>query len=443
MRLLDRFRRDCKGNVAIIFSLATIPIIAAIGMSYDYTMAGRREVQMNAFADAAALSTTTPAAMALTSTVAQANAILMFNAQMNAVKGVTYIPANLQVGVVDSTSSSTTTRTTTVSYTATSSNAFSSMLHMATINIGGIAKAANSNAPNIDFYLLLDTSPSMGIPSSQSGIDTMVANTSKQGGCAFACHETNPNGSDNAGNPGGIDNYQLARNLGVTLRIDLIKQAAQNLISTAASTQIINKAVYRVATYTFDAAFTTITNLTTNLTQAQTDTSKIQMLTVYNDTGLLTANTNNNDEDTQLDQALVNTAYIPAPGKGTKAANDTPQEILFLVTDGVMDEPYPGTGPTDMTVSGRTITTIGHQYDYCTPLKARGVRIAVLYTTYNPLPTNGFYNQYVDPWQPTISNAMQACASPGLYFQVNTGGDINSAMQTLFAKAVASAHLAQ
>lgn len=443
MALFLRFRRDRKGNVAIIFALAMFPIIGIVGMSYDYTLAGRREAQMNAFADAAALSTTTPAAMGLASATAATNATAMFNSQVKTLTGVTYAPSNLTLSVVDTTGS-TTTRTTTVSYTATSSNAFSSMLKMATINIGGTAKASNTTAPNIDFYLLLDTSPSMAIPSSQAGIDKMVAATPlQQGGCAFACHETNPSGGDNAGNPGGIDNYQLARNLGVTLRIDLINQAATNLIATAANTQLTNKASYRVATYTFDAAFNTITTLTSNLTQAQSDaSSKIKMLTVYNENNL-TSNNNNNDEDTLLDQALANTAYIPAPGKGTNASGDTPQEVLFLVSDGLVDEPYPGYGSTDMTSGGRTLTTIGHQYDYCSPLKARGVRIAVLYTTYNPLSTNAWYNQNIDNWQPKISPAMQACASPGLFFQVDTGGDINAAMQTLFAKAVASAHLAQ
>ena len=113
------------------------------------------------------------------------------------------------------------------------------------------------------------------------------------------------------------------------------------------------------------------------------------------------------------------------------------------MTDGVLDEQYPGYGSSDATTNNRTITTIGHQYDFCTPLKARGIRIAMLYTTYNPLPTNGFYNSYVAPFQPSIPTALQSCASPGLFFQVNTGGDISAAMQALFVKAVGTAHLTQ
>lgn len=436
---LPRFARDTTGNVAIVFALAALPIISVLGMALDYTFAGRRQAQLRAIADAAALMTTSPGGMALTSTAAQAAAVSMFNAQAALVRGVGATTPSITVQ--DATASNgTNTRTTTVQFASTSMNAFASVLKMKTMPIGGASSVSNATAPNIDFYLLLDTSPSMGIAANQNDINTMVAHTQQQGGCAFACHETNPTSGDVAGNPGGEDNYALARQLGVTLRIDLVQQATSNLIQTAASTQASNKAVYRVATYTFDQSFNTITTLTANLASAKNDTSKIQMLQVYSN-GYLTATNNNNDTDTQFDQAMANSAYIPNPGRGTNASGDTPQEVLFIVTDGVIDEQYPNYGSQDMTNNGRTITTIGHQRDYCTPLKNRGIRVAILYTTYNPLPTNGFYNQYVAPFQPTIPSALQNCASPGLFFQVDTGGDINAAMQALFVKAVGTAHL--
>jgi hypothetical protein len=78
---------------------------------------------------------------------------------------------------------------------------------------------------------------------------------------------------------------------------------------------------------------------------------------------------------------------------------------------------------------------------YCTTIKNRGIRIAVLYTTYLPLPTNAWYNSYIAPFQPNIGPNLQSCASPGLYFQVSTDQDISAAMVALFNKAVATAHL--
>ena len=436
-----RFCSDRSGNIAIIFALAMFPVIGVVGMGLDYTLAGRRQAQLKAVADAAALTTTSPSGMALSSSDAQKSATKMFNAQSALIGGATIAAPTITVQDT-SASSGALTRITTVTFSGTSTNTFAALLKLNTMPLGGVSKVTASTAPNIDFYLLLDTSPSMGIVATTDGINTMVAKTQKQGGCAFACHETNPSSSDVAGNPGGEDNYNLARNLKLPLRIDLVQQATSNLIQTAAATQTGNKAKYRVATYTFDQSFQTITNLTANLTQAQSDSSNIQMLQVYSN-GCLTASNCNNDEDTQFDSAMANSAAIPNPGKGTNASGDTPQEVVFIVTDGVIDEAYPNYGSTDMTTGGRTITTVGYQKDYCTALKSRGIRIAVLYTTYNPLPQNDFYNTYVSPFQPTISTALQNCASSGLFFQVDTGGDITAAMQTLFIKAVGSAHLTQ
>ncbi len=49
-----------------------------------------------------------------------------------------------------------------------------------------------------------------------------------------------------------MDNYALARSLGVTLRMDLLRQAAQNLMTTAQNTENANNAQYRMGIYTFD-----------------------------------------------------------------------------------------------------------------------------------------------------------------------------------------------
>ena len=77
----------------------------------------------------------------------------------------------------------------------------------------------------------------------------------------------------------------------------------------------------------------------------------------------------------------------------------------------------------------------------CTDIKNRGVQIAVLYTTYYPLPTNAFYNSYVAPWIATNSPTLQQCATPGFFFEVSPNQGVSAAMQALFQKAVAQARL--
>ncbi len=426
-KILRRFARDTNGNVAIIFALVMVPLIFLTGMGVDYTSAVDRQVQLNAAADAAALSAVTPTMMAQSVSAATTVAQNTFNAQASAVSGVTYSASNLSVSIASSGAK----RTVTVSYSAASQNAFPNVLGQSTIAISGTAQATAGLAPNIDFYLLLDDSPSMAIAATQAGIDTMVSHTSSQGGCAFGCHESHPS-SDGLGNPGGEDNYALARNLSVTLRIDLLNQAAQNLMDSAQSTESSNNASYRMAINTFDSGFITLGSLTSNLALAKTEASNISIEEVYAN-NWLTSRNNNSDTDTNYNNAMksVNT-LMPNPGSGTNTAGDTPQEVLFFVTDGVEDE----------MVSGFRQQSLMDK-DWCTTIKNRGIRIAVLYTTYLPLPTNGWYNTYISSFQPNIASTLESCASPGLYYEVQTGGDISAAMIGLFQLAVQSAYLSK
>ncbi|MGP0061703.1 MAG: TadE/TadG family type IV pilus assembly protein [Beijerinckiaceae bacterium] len=431
MRLscLRRFARDRKGNIAMIFALVLVPVTFAIGMGVDYTSAARKRSQLNAAADAAAMAAVTPAMMAASDATAQTAATNMFNAQIGNIPGLNFSASNLTVTITDNGLS----RTVKVCYTASTKNAFAGIIKQATFALAGCSTSASTVAPNIDFYLLLDSSPSMAIAATAAGIATMVANTSSQGGCAFACHESNPSGENPAlGNPHGEDNYTLARNLGVTLRIDMITTAAQNLMTTAANLMTSNNASYRAAIYTFDVNFNTIQALTSNLSNAQTQAGNITMLEVYTNNWLTSTN-NNSDTDTNSDNALSQiNSVMPNPGGGTKSVGDSPQEVMFFVTDGVEDE----------NVSGSRVQSLMNTAT-CTTIKNRGIRIAVLYLTYLPLPTNAWYNTYIAPFQPNIGANLQSCASPGLYTQVTSDSDISDALAALFQTAVSTARLTQ
>jgi hypothetical protein len=145
----------------------------------------------------------------------------------------------------------------------------------------------------------------------------------------------------------------------------------------------------------------------------------------------LTSAVNNSDEDTDFEAAMtgINNA-MPLPGTGM--AGSTPQEVLFIVSDGVDDSKIGGSRNQAL-----------FNTSYCTTVKNRGIRIAVLYTTYLPLPTNSWYTTYIAPFQPQIAGNMKGCASPGLFFQVSTDQDISAAMAALFQQVVATAHLTQ
>jgi hypothetical protein len=142
------------------------------------------------------------------------------------------------------------------------------------------------------------------------------------------------------------------------------------------------------------------------------------------------------DTATNFDIALStlnDPSIMPNPGNGTNVPGDTPQEVLFFVTDGVEDE-------ASLIRLIQPINANGGA-NYCSQIKARKIKIAILYTEYYPVVTNAFYNSNVAPFQPQIGPALQACASPGLYIDAQVGDNLGQDLAQLFQLVVQSAAL--
>jgi Flp pilus assembly protein TadG len=427
---VGRFRRHEGGTMAMFVGLASIPIIFSVGAGVDYSTANMAKSKLDAVADAAALAAVDHTAISGTAAAAQTTATNVFNSEATNLAKVTI--GNVTVTVTDSA----TGRTAVVSYTATKTNAFMGLMGISSTTLSGSATAQAGLSTNINFYLLLDNSPSMNIAATSDGIQKMVANTQAQGGCAFACHETNPS-ADNLGNPNGEDNYTLAKNLGVVTRIQNLASATQSLTTTAQATEGANTTQYQMAIYTFaNAGLSTIQSLTSNLATAKTAAGNINVLSVYKNNWLTSSN-NNSDMDTNFETAMsqINT-IMPNPGLGTP--NSTPQEVLLIVSDGVDDE---SSATCSKPKSGSNRCQQPFDTTWCTTIKNRGIQIAVLYTEYLPLPTNSWYNSWIAPFQTQIGPNMESCASTGMFFTVTTDGDITAAMQALFQQAIAAARL--
>lgn len=435
-RMRDRLRNFVaarRSNVAIMFALTLLPLILVVGAGVDYTVATRARVKLNALADAAVIIAVNKAAMSMTANAAQTNATNMFPSQVPSISPVTL--GKVVITVTDTGTS----RTAAVSYQATTPTFFMGVMGVKTINISGTASGASATPTYLNFYLLLDNSPSMGVGATAGDINTMVNNTPDQ--CAFACHDlSDPN-----------NYYDLAKQLGVTMRIDVLRTATQQLMDTASATQIVSSQ-FRMAIYTFgssasNAGLTTISALSSNLSNAKSAAATIDLMTVpYQNY--------NSDTQTNFDSLFTNinnpndSHGIPTPGDGSSSSK--PQSILFFVSDGVADE-VNSSSCTQPTTNGQGPQT-GKTYvrcqeplnvSLCTAIKNRGIRIAVLYTTYLALPTNAWYNTWIGPFSSNIATNMQNCASPGLYFQVSPTQGISEAMNALFQKVVAEAHLTQ
>jgi Putative Flp pilus-assembly TadE/G-like len=433
-RLIDRFRRDRRGNIAVLFVLALMPILSAIGCAIDYSRATQLRSKLQAAVDAASVGSVakaSPAFVAAGSMVSDGpipagvtDATNIFNGNMSGVTGYTL---NSVTPVVTKTGGAVTS---TVSFSGNISTMFLGVMGKTTMTVSGSSTSTANMPLFIDFYLLLDNSPSMGVGATPADVTTMVNNTPDQ--CAFACHDLND--SNNY--------YKLAKTLGVTTRIDVLRTATQQLMDTAAATQTYSSQ-FRMAIYDFGGSSDTqglraLFSLSSSLTSAKTAAGNIDLMTVN-------GQNNNGDQDTGFTTIFpaIN-SVISAPGAGTSS---TPQKYLFFVSDGVADESNssclkPKSG------SSRCQSPINPAL--CTTLKNRGIKIAVLYTTYLALPTNAWYNSWIapfnpGPWGPSTNSEialnMASCASPGLFFEVSPTQGISQAMNTLFQKAVADARI--
>jgi Flp pilus assembly protein TadG len=456
---LDRFARDRKANVAVITALTMIPIIFLLGMTLDFTQALRKKEQLDAASDAAAIAAVRPAMLMQTDAVAQDTAYAIFMSTANSLSGLAVTPTPTitvtDVGLQ---------RTVSVSYNASSINNFAKVLvNTASWPISGSATAQAAAAPNMNFYLLMDDSPSMAIGATTTDISNLITATapakqpaSSSQNCGFACHETNI-----AKDGGTQDNLTIARANNVTLRIDLVTSAVNQLLNTWANCpqsgisggvmqcmSSLNNTTYNAALYTFDLALNTLASLTTPTT-AGTKVSNIALMPVaYQNCVVVTTNCKT-DNGTNIAGALTSlNSIMPAPGLGSNAKGDTPQEVVFLVTDGVEDK-ISSTCP-NATFASNSRCQQPLDTTMCTTIKGRGIKIAILYTEYLQLKTpnvpvtDSWYMSWVDPYDEplsssgTIATNLQACASPGFFSDVQTGGDISQALTDLFIKVASS-----
>ncbi|WOH65724.1 TadE/TadG family type IV pilus assembly protein [Bradyrhizobium sp. BWA-3-5] len=201
LQSLSRFRRDRRGNVAVIFAITAIPLISAIGCAVDYSQATRMKAKLQTAADAAsiaALSQKSPGFLAasvmtgngsVSAGVTDANNV--FDANMNGITGYQNLVR-----------SSTVTKTgiklaASVTFTADVPVSFLKVIGFQKLTVTGVSSSAATLPPYLDFYLTLDVSGSMGLPSTPAeqarlgkiNPDNWVQYRNSTGvSCTLACH---------------------------------------------------------------------------------------------------------------------------------------------------------------------------------------------------------------------------------------------------------------
>ena len=436
--LLGRLLKDQRGGVAPMFALALIPLAAAVGSGVDYAIAAKVRTQLLAAADAASIGSVSKTSVALAAAAtmtgdgaiptAEADAAKIFNA--HAGTPTTYTLGNVTTKVVKSGTSVSSV----VEFSAQVPTHFMGLFGYKTVPVHGTSTAANSLPTFIDFYLLLDNTPSMGVAATPADVSTMVANTSDK--CAFACHDLS-------------ESRQLLQACEEDRRHDAHRCAAHGDTAVDGHRQDDRGSVEPVPDGHLHV------RRVGEERRADHDPGPHHEPVDRKDRGC--RDRPDDDPVSELPVGHANqlrrrarprsTTRIKKPGDG--ATSSSPQKYLFFVSDGVADRINGSPGCSQPVTNGSDPQT-GKSYvrcqepldvDFCDTIKKRGIKIAVLYTTYLPLPTNAWYMKWIAPFADQIGKNMQSCASSGLYFEVSPTQGISEAMNALFQKAVAQARL--
>jgi Flp pilus assembly protein TadG len=195
-RVAAFFASDRRGNVAVTVAVSALPILYAIGCVVDFSLASMVKTKIQAAADAATLATvsnnspTVANAKAGTSvTGGNTYTVNFFNAGASA----TISSFNLSVTPAATVSQSGSTVTARLTYTGTVPTYFLGLIGFRTIPISGSSTSSFTLNPYIDFYLMLDVSGSMGMPSTaaeQARLQAVNPDNlcNYNSGCTFACH---------------------------------------------------------------------------------------------------------------------------------------------------------------------------------------------------------------------------------------------------------------
>lgn len=438
-RLAARLRSERSGQVTLLFGLLVIPMLCAVGAALDYSRQRAAKVRLDSALDAAVLSVASRKTNTFDEAEVRRTLDRQFRTQVGGIQNLN-LPASggLDVKVVAGASAASIT----ASYDATLDTFLTRLMGFRGMALKGTATASRKYDDYIDFYLLLDNSPSMGLAATDADIAKMEALTDREkksyGTCAFACHETPKNGlAENYS-----DLYWFAKQKGIKLRIDNVREAAASLVDRAQQDQTLPNQ-YRMAIYTFSDDLVALSPLTTSYATTKAKALGIDMVRSYAD---------ESDKQTSYIKVLPKMTEI-IPASGTGRSEKSPIRFLFFVTDGVQDSPlfgsYMANGKYDAVQSanggggagtGRFMGAMNPAL--CDAMKAKGIQVGVLYTKYYPIPSNDWYNTWIKPFDPILSPSMRACASSDqLYAEVSTDGDISDALRKLFIQAVASVRL--
>ncbi|KMO13191.1 pilus assembly protein TadG-related protein, partial [Methylobacterium platani] len=258
--------RSRGGGINVLFGLSLIPIVGMIGLGVDYGMAVTDRSRLDRAADAAAMAAIVTAKAYIAANSSQSNvmtaaatagrnqAVNTFNVNSGSVP-----LATVTLQTPDVTISGQTIKAV-ITYTATIQNSFSKLFMVPTSTVGNTVQASVDLPTYLDFYLMVDVSGSMGLPTTANGMTQLAAVNNDmysdyQQGCQFACHF-----------PGYVGWTKAAGK--IQLRSDAVNNAVCSLLQRASFPTVPNQ--YRIGLYPFINQLATLATLTSDVNALKT-----------------------------------------------------------------------------------------------------------------------------------------------------------------------------
>ena len=474
--LVFRFKKASGANIAVTFSLALLPILTGIGCAVDFSSATMARAKLQSAADAASVAAVAVAAPGFIAASkmsgdgeipdGEADALTVFKGN---------IPKNTVLTAVKPTAV-----VTKAGVRVNSSVDVTANLPLVMMSIFGIkdlkltihSSASNELPVYRDFYMMLDVSASMGLPSTAKGQQKLASISPDEyskypTGCVFACHWARPDlnvcGDSVQKYPTNnyCQGYPLSRNGGnpsntpvtacltpdssacIQLRADAVGAAVTDLVQNATDWSTVPDQ-FRIGLYPFiqklDPNYFPLTKtLTGSVNQSGTIASAAAKLASLLDDGQNATLGSGGTHISGKDGALQTmNGLISSVGSGASWSDPLP--VVVLITDGAQDNQVQWN--TKWTGSNHATTVT--QSD-CDAITKRGITLAVLYIPYIKIdpasPTfAGGEDIYANDNIPFISPALEKCASPGYFYTTNSPQEISDALVKILKQPV-KAHI--
>ncbi|MBX5154234.1 pilus assembly protein [Rhizobium lentis] len=434
-RITSSFRSlksDRGGNVAIAVALSLVPMLVAVGASFDYIRSYNVRQRMQSDLDAALIAAVKQINNTEDTDALKEKVSDWFHAQVDN----SYTLSDIDIDTVN--------HNITATANGTVPTTFMKIANIETVPVS-VASAVKGPATSyLNVYIVIDTSPSMLLAATTSGQSTMYTGIK----CQFACHTGD---SHTIGKTTYATNYDYSKEKKIKLRADVAGDAVREVLDMIDESDENHERI-KVGLYSLGDTLSEVLAPTLS-----TDTARARL--ADSSYGLTSATSK---AATYFDVSLATLKKkVGAGGDGTSSGS--PLKLVLLLTDGVQSQ--------------REWVTNGSKYwpkvaplnpAWCDYLKNQSNTMAVLYTEYLPITTDWGYNATVGStmasanWKSTwggtmdsgvstsitrrdyIPYALADCASSkSLFISASSSTEITAGLSTLFTQYLSSVRLTQ